>query len=332
MSPTQSLTVIGFAPEATFGTFVAPTKFIPGTATPSTTKTVTAPSQSRGTRSQVLDVVTQTAAGLQVSAELIPEVLSTLIAGWFGTGSDAHTGSGSVGYTHTLTPQSALTSYSFEQDNDIYTHVVARQFVGNFIDQMTITYQASSIVTAQFTTVGQNEITPATPGTPSNPTPAITTLEPLDYSLLAASIGGSSTAYLISATLTASNQTQPVYSSNGKLYPNRLQATQRQVTFSTTHDFMDSTLYSEWAATAGSGGFVASGGMVLTLTTANDIPGTSVPYEVQFTLLNLRPQNQFALNSASDVLQQQLTWSVTQGATANEINGVIINSESTALS
>jgi hypothetical protein len=329
--PTQSLTVIGFAPETQFGTFVPPTKFIPGTATPSSGVTVTAPSQSRGTRSQVLDVPTQTASGLQVSCELIPEVISTLIAGWFGVGSDAVTGSSGAGYTHTLTPQASLGSYSFEQDDDIYTKVLARQFAGNKIDQMTLTYQASSIVTAQFTTIGQRELTPATPGTPSNPTPAITTLEPMDFSLLGASLAGTATSLLISATLTASNQTQPVYSSNGQLYPNRLQETQRQVTFSTSHDFLDATLYQEWAAVAGAGGFVGSGGIVLTLTTANHIPSTSNPYKVQFTLLNLRPQNQYALNSASDVLQQQLTWSVTQGTAANEIEAVIVNSEAGTL-
>jgi hypothetical protein len=329
--PTQSLTVIGFSPEETFGTFVEPTKFIPGTATPSTTKTVTAPSQSRGTRSQVLDVPTQIAAGLQISAELIPEVMSTLFAGWFGVGADTVTGSSEDGYTHTLVPAAALGSYSFEQDLDIYSKVLARQFVGNFIDQLSITYQASSIVTAQFTTVGQREITPATPGTPSNPTPAITTLQPMDYSLLAASIGGTLTSELISATLTASNQTQPVYESNGELYPGRLQATQRTVTFSTTHDFMDSTLYQEWAAVDGTGGFVAEGGIVLSLVTANDIPEASNPYKVQFTLQNLRPQSQYAVNSASDVLQQQLTWSVTQGSASNEIEAVIVNSESGTL-
>lgn len=331
MSPTQSLQVIGFSKEVTAGTFVAPTKFIPGTATPNTNISVTQPQQSRGTRSQVLDVPTAIGSGLQVSCELIPEVISSLIAGWFGTGSDVVTGSAGAGYTHTLTPQSALPSWSFEIDNDIYTQILARQFVYNLIDQLTLTYQAQQIVTAQFQTVGQREITPATPGLPSNPTPAITTLQPMDFSLLAFTQGGGASTQLISATLTAANQVQAVPSSNGQLYVTRLAPTQRKVTFSTTLDFLDSTFYTMWKSVAGINGYVGAGGIVLSLVSANNVAGATNPYKVQFTLPNLRPQDQYALNSASDILQQQISWSITQGAAANEINAVIVNSESASL-
>lgn len=325
MSPTQSLEVIGFAPEVTPGTFVAPTKFVPGTATINDSITVTQPTQSRGTRSQVLDVPTAIAAGVQISCELIPEVISTLIAGWFGTGSDAKTGSSGAGYTHTLTPQNALPSYSVEIDHDIYTQVLARQIVGNMVDQMTLTLSAQQIATMQFQTVGIRETTPATPGLPSNPTPAITTLQPMDFSLLAATYKGSSTTQLIDATLTCANSVQGVPSSNGHLYVTRLQPTVRKVTFSTSLDFLDTTFYTDWTASSVTSGFT------LALVTANNIPAASNPYKVQFNLPNLRAQDQFTLNSASDVLQQQLAYSVTVGAAANEVNAVIVNSESTVL-
>lgn len=331
MSPTQSLEVIGFAPEVTAGTFVPPTKFIPGTATPNTSKTVTQPAQSRGTRSQVIDAVTAVTSGLQVSCELIPEVISTLFAGWFGTGSDTVSGSGTVGYTHALTPKNAVPSYSFEIDNDIYTQVLARQFVYNLISQFTITYQAQQLVTAQFTTVGQREITPATPGLPSNPTPSITTLQPMDFSLLAFTQGGAASTQLISATLTGDNQCQAVPSSNGQLYATRIASTQRKVTFSTTLDFLDTTFYNFWSTLAGTSGYVSTGGIVLALTSAGNITGANQPYLVQFTLPNLRPQDQYTLSAASDVLQQQLAWSVTQGSASNEISASIRNSESSAL-
>lgn len=336
MSPTQSLEIIGFSKETSFGTFVSPTKFVPGTATPNDSVTVTQPTQSRGTRSQVLDVATQFTAGIQISCELIPEVISQLISGWFGTGADAITGSGSVGYTHTLTPQGVLPSFSFEIDNDIYTQILARQILGNKIDQVTLTLSAAQLATIQFTTVAQREVTPTTPGLPSNPTPAVTTLQPMDFSLLIPTIAGTTTTELIDVTLTLANQCQGVQSSNGQLYVNRIQETQRKVTFSTTLDFNNvtdpsTTLYALWAATKGSGGFVPSTGIQLPLVTANNIPGTSNPYKVQFNVPNLRPQDQFAINAASDVLQQQLSWSVTQGSSANEINAVIVNSESSAL-
>lgn len=331
--PTQSLQQWGLAPEVTPGTFVAPTKFIPGTCTVNPTNTVTAPSQSRGTRSQVIDVVTAHTVSCQLSAELTPEVMSTPIAGWFGTGSDAVTGSSGTGFTHTLTPKGACPTYSVELDSDEFTHILAEQAVMNIIDQMTFTYQAQQIVTAQFQTVAQRLITPTTPGIPSNPTPTFNTLQPMDYSLLGATLNGSATTQLISATLTCANQTQAVPSSNGQLYVTRLQPTQRSITFSTTLDFLDSTLFTSAFQTAGPTPAYSSTKqpIVLTLTTANLIPGTSNPYVVQFTLPNLRARDGYALSSASDVLQQQLSWSVTQGASASEISAVIINSESAAL-
>ena len=329
--PSQSLQVVGFAKETTYGTFVVPTGYAPATATPNDALTATQPTQSRGTRSQVIDVITQQTAGVQITSQLIPEVLSSLIAGWFGTGSDAKTGSGAVGYTHTLTPQNGLPSYSVEIDNDIYSQVLARQIVGNIIDQFTLTLSASQLVQIAFQTVAQRETTPATPGLPSNPTPAISSLIPYDYSLLVATSAGTTTTQLIDATLTGANQSQPVYLSNNKLYCNRVQPGPRKVTFQTTFDFVDSSWYQYWATSVGSTGFIGTGGFQMALVTNVNIPGTSNPYKVQFNLPNLRPQDQFALNAASDVLQQQLTWSVTQGSAANEINAVIVNSEAAAL-
>lgn len=329
MSPTQSLQIIGFKKEVTANTFVAPTKFIPGTAQPNTTRTSTKPAQSRGTRSQVIDVITQLSEGIQVSFELIPEVVSELIAAWFGHGSDAISGSGAI--SHTLTPQPSLDTYSFEVDSDIYTQVLARQFAGNKIDQLALTYQASQLVTAQVTTVGTKEQTPATPGLPSNPTPALSTLVPMSFDLMAATLAGTATTQLISATLTCANQCQPVYASNNSLSPARVQETQRAITLSTTLDFLDTTFYELWATSEGSTGYVGAGGLVLSLVSNINIPTTSTPYKVQFTLPNLRPQDQYGLQAASDVLQQSMNWSITQGASADEISGLIVNSETGAL-
>lgn len=330
--PTQSLEVIGFAKETTPGTFVAPASFVPGTAAINDTNTVTQPTQSRGTRSQVIDVPTAHAVAVQINCELIPEVISQLIAGWFGIGSDSKSGSGTIGYTHALTPQSALPSFSIEVDSDIYTQVLARKTVGNKIDQWTMNYQAGAITTAQFTTIGLREESAATPGLPSNPTPAISTLQPMDFSLLASTFNSTLTTQLVSATLTCANQCQAVRSSNQSLAASRVQETQRKVTFSTTLDFLDSSFYAFWASASATPNYSASvAPFVLTLTSSGNIPGASNPYKVQVTLPNLRAQDAYTLNSASDVLQQQLAWSVTQGAQANEINASIVNSESAAL-
>jgi hypothetical protein len=334
--PTQSLSSIGFSKETTFGTFVAPTKFVPGTGQISPSNTVTRPTQSRATRSQVIDAVTAHTVSAQVSCEFTPEVISQLIAGWFGVGSDTTTGSGTTGYTHALTPQASVPSFSLEIDNDAYSRILAQQAVGAVVDQFTMTYQAQQLITSQYQFVGQRQITPATPGTPSNPTPAFNTLQPMDFSLLAATINGTASTQLISATLTMANNTQPVASSNGQLYVTRLQPTLRNVTFSTTLDFLDSTLFTTAFQTAGSNPAYSQTTLpiVLSLVSAAQISGSTGgghPYTVTFTLPTLRASDQYQISAASDVLQQQVSWSVTQGSGSAEILATIINSETSAL-
>src|SRR4051794_25918549 len=117
--PIRQLEVIGWAKETTFGTFVVPTNFVPGKGTPNTNNNAARPAQSRGTRGQVIDGIIDHQTGVTVSAELIPEVLSGLVANWFGTGSDAITGTAGTGFLHTLTPKNVLNSLSFEFDEDI---------------------------------------------------------------------------------------------------------------------------------------------------------------------------------------------------------------------
>lgn len=322
--PAKSLQIIGFAPEAAYGTFAAPTKFVPGAAVVQSNTKIVRPEQSRGIRAYPIDGVVGLECAIQITAELIPEVISQLIAGWYGTGSDTVSGSAGAGYTHTLAPKGALPSYSCEVDNDVVTQILARQLVGTLMDQMTLRANAQQLVTLEFMGMAQREITPATPGLPSNPTPAVTTLQPMDFSLLATTYKGSASTQLIDATMTASNQIQRVFSANGHIYVARLQPSRRNITFSTTLDFLDASFYNDWISGTKTTGFV------LTFTSATPIPGTPNPYVVEFTLPGLRPMDQYGLQDASDVLQQQINWSVTVSG-QDEIHGRIINSEVASL-
>lgn len=325
MSPIQSLEVIGFATESTYGTFVPPAIFVPGTGQVNTNTKLVRPDQSRGTRAQVVDAIVGLETGAQISAEYIPEVLSSLIACWFGTGSDAKSNAGAA-FTHALTPKNALPSLSTEIDHDVVSQVLARQVAGCLVDQITLRATNQALATMETQLIGQRELTPATAGTPSNPTPTISTLQPMDFSLLAATYKGAATAQLMDVTLTLMNHVQRVFATNQKLYVVRLVPTKREVGLQTTLDFLDTTFYNDWFA----GNKTAGPGLVLTLTSPTVIPTTAVPYSSAFTIPGIRPNGAYGLQSASDVLNQQLSWSVTQQG-ANEISASLVNSEAATL-
>jgi hypothetical protein len=320
----QPLQVIGYAKEVTPGTFVIPTQFVPGIATIGTNNKIARPSQSRGTRAQVVDAIVGQETQVTIAAELIPEVLSGLIANWYGVGSDAISGSAGTGFTHTLTPKNALNSLSVEVDNDIFQQVLARQIAGCMVDQLTLRLQNQALATLEAALIGMRELTPATPGLPSNPTPSISTLQPMDFSLLAFNYKGSASTQLTDATLTLMNHVSRIFSSNQKLTASRLSPGQREVGLSTSLDFLDTNFYNDWFA-----GTKVATGITLSLV-GPAIPASSGFFTVTFNLPGVRPNAQYGLQAASDVLQQQLDWSVTQQG-ANEINGAIINSESAAL-
>lgn len=326
MSPIESERVIGFAKEAIFGTLVPPTKFVPGKSTFTGNQKITRPAQSRGTRSQVVDVVTGYELDFTVMGELIPDVWSTLCAACFGSGSDSYSSSGGAA-THSMVPRPQMPSLSFEEDSDTISgeQVLARQAVGGLVDQFQLKATNQSIVTAQASIVAQRETTPATPGAPSNANPSFfSTIQPFDFSLLSLTYKGSPNTQLLDATVTLANQVQRVFSSNGQLYAARLVPTLRQVSLTTLLDFLDSTIYADWIAGTKTSGFV------FTITSASNIPTTAIPYSVSFTIPGTRAMGQWGLQAASDVIQQNIQWSCTL-AGANEISSIWINDEAGAL-
>lgn len=320
----QSEEVIGYAFESVYGTFVAPTKFVPCIPSIRTNQKVVRPDQARGTRAQVVDAVVGHETEATLTGELIPEVWPGLCAAAMGSGSDTYSSTGGAA-THALAPRPQLPSVSLEVDVDVIAgeQTVARQIVGCFVDrfQLRATNQALAQVECQL--IGQREITPATPGAPSNANPTISTLQPMDFSLLAVTYKSVSSTQLKDATVALLNHTQRVFSSNGKLYAARLVATKREVTLQTMLDFLDTNFYSDWV------NGVKTSGMVLTFTSGTNIPNTSTPYSVAFTLPGLRAMGEYALQSASDVIEQNLSWSATVSG-ANEMSSSWTNSEAGA--
>jgi hypothetical protein len=325
--PIQSEIVAGFAKEATYGTFVPPAKFVPCVPQIRGNQKLTRPDQARGTRGQVVDVITGYELDISLTGELIPDTWGQLCAGAMGNGSDAYVSAS--GYaTHSLTPQPQLPSFSYEQDTDIVTgeQVLARQCAGCVVDSFQVKATNQSIAQATVALIGQRELTPATPGAPS--TPALSaaffnTIEPMDFSLLAYTYKSLASTQLMDVTLAIANHTQRVFASNGQLYVTRLVPTKREVTLTTLLDFLDTNYYNDWINGA------KTSGMVITMTSASNIPTTTQPYSVSFTIPGTRANGEYSLPAASDVIQQNITWSATVSG-ANEISSVWKNDEAGA--
>lgn len=328
--PIMSEAVAAFRQEAVFGTFLAPTGQLNQTVACQPTingnTKNTRPDQARGYRGQVVDVNVGYEVDVTLQGELVPQPWARLCAGCFGSGSDAFTSAGGAA-THAMTPQPQAPSYSIEVDYDIIPgeQTLARQVAGCVVDQWQIkaTNQSIAQVTASF--IGQKELTPATPGVGNllNPT-FFATIQPMDFSLLAYSYKGQASTQLLDLTLSLMNHTVRVFASNGQLYVTRLPVTKREVQLTTLLDFLDTNHYTDWI------GGVKTSGIVVTLTSATNIPTTAVPFSVQFTVPGLRPVGQYNLAAASDVIQQNLSWSATVSG-ANEISSTWVNSEAGAL-
>jgi hypothetical protein len=337
--PVQSAEVIGFAQETVYGTFTAPkenkkstggtaaarTGFIPGLATINSTTKVARPDQSRGLRDYVVDALVGVEVGATVTTELIPEIVPALIFGWLGTGSDTAGGTEKPGFTHTGVPQNVVPSYSLEVDHDVTSQVLARRLVGCNVDQVVLRGTQQALATAEFTFLGQKEETPASPneGKPSLATPKMNFQQPIDHSLLTATYSGAEVQELQDYTLTLMNHVQRVFEANKQLYVARLVPTRREVQFQTTLDFLNATMYRDWIE----GNWKGGGGtpaFVLKYITAylvgvgfgngeTEVAGASGKNELEFSLPRLRPMGQYNLQSASDVLNQQITWSTVLG-------------------
>lgn len=316
--PIQSEIVFGFAKEAVFGTFVAPTRFMAGIPTITSSRNIVRPDQARGYRGQVIDQTVALTSDIAITGELVPDgAFCQACAGTFGSGGDSYSSAGGVA-THSFTPQPQLPSFSYEQDIDIVPgeQVLARQVVGCYMDQFQVKYTNQQLITATVNLVGLKESTPTTPGAPSNSNPTyFSNASPFSFTMLATTYKGSASTQLLDCTLAIMNHTQRVFAANGQFFASRLVPTKREVTLTTLLDFLDTNFYTDWYNSN------KTTGWVLTLTHTTLIPTTATPYSIVFTIPGTRASGEYGMPVASDVVQQNITWSCTVSG-ANEISSV----------
>lgn len=358
--PVQSAEIIGVAKESAFGTFAPPSgaeikagkaALLPGLCTFNTTTKVARPDQSRGVRDYVVDALVGIEAGATITGEIIPgEGWGLLWGAWFGVASDTVSEANSEGTTkHTLVPKNTVPSLSLEVDHDITSQALARKLVGCTVDQLVFRGTAQALATQEATLMAQREATNASPTeeTPSNlgATPAMPYSQPFDHAKLKADfynmvtkayeeLAGTAGAAGSSAwadnglqdyTLTLMNHIQRVFVSNKQLYPVRLVPTRREVQFQTTLDFLNANAYDAWVA----GEWIGSAGNpAIKLKYLQDALSNRIqtkPGSVEFQIARLRAQGQFNLQSASDVLNQQITWSTVLGPESNIVQMVVVD-------
>jgi hypothetical protein len=123
---------------------------------------------------------------------------------------------------------------------------------------------------------------------------------------------------MLDATLALMNHTQRVFAANGQFFASRLVPTKREVTLTTLLDFLDTNFYTDWYNSS------KTTGWVFTLTHTTNIPTTSTPYSIVFTVPGTRPSGEYGMPVASDVVQQNITWSATVSG-SNEISSTWVN-------
>lgn len=323
--PITALQAVGYAKESTYGQFTSPTRFVPcNSADIQTTRKVERPQQMRAHRGQVIDALVGEETGINITADLVPTPLGDLIAGAFGVGSDTVSGSAGVGYTHVLTPKNDLPSYSFEVSHDEHTQLLSRQVVGCMVDSFTIRAAAQQLASFEASLIGQTEITPATPGIPSFATPTFPLVQPLDFSSALLTYAGNGDSNITEFSFGISNAVQRVFTGNQKLYVRRLVPTRREVTLTASFDFVNLDQYTDWKDAAYINGVTCS------FVARENIPGTSTPWQLDFTVRRLRAMDQFSLQSANDVLNAPLSFSATVGPHNDEVTATIITGDSGA--
>lgn len=156
----------------------------------------------------------------------------------------------------------------------------------------------------------------------------------MDFSLCTLNYLGAEYTELQDMTLTMMNHVQRVFSSNHQIYVVRLVPTRREVTFQTTLDFLNAKLYEAWIKGSQIGTESGETAFSFKWETAYKITGStgeSHKNVIEVNVPKVRPQGQFNLASASDVLNQQISWSALLGTGGGVVTSTFINSESAAL-
>lgn len=311
-----SKSAVGVAKEATYGTIVAATNFLPMSGcTIEENPGLFYPQVMQGQRDlQIYPVYGQYVVSGTVDGPLFPSMGIPMLA--YAIGSDAVTGTVAP-YTHTLTQATGqLPSLTIEKN---VGGRESQQFFGCRVNQYTLTAQATNTeVDISVDVIGQGVQTLTSPT-------AVTTVDEAPYSFSEATISlyGSSVGIVNSIEIDIQNGLQSTYTLNGTNYLEYLTPVTLQVsgTMDVVFDSFDDPTYGYYqkmlAGTAGA----------LDATFSHPSNGGSV----QINIPSIRIAQIAIAPALTSVVMCTITWQAEYNSTAGYTVGAVVeNSEQTA--
>ena len=220
----------GFAPEATQGTYVAPTLFVPGTAFKPEDVTTYDDDTSMEANAAKLQGSIQGVkeSTYSLDANLYFEAMGQMLA----AAGYADTVTGAGPYTHTFKMSAAQPASRSITDYNVYD---TRGFVGQMLDQMDLTIDAKALIkfVAAFKgwpSATQTKPTPAYPATPAGHGWEV-----------AYTVGGVAIPRIVSLGVTLKQNVDVIHTSNSTQSPYNVFMGEREASGKATGVFIDNT-------------------------------------------------------------------------------------------
>jgi len=308
-------TVLGFAKEATYGTAVAPTAYLPAVSDQITYTNKLVPRMGvRATKGQTLSNPGQVDVKGSFEIECEPDTVGQILAVALGT--DSVSGSGA--YTHTLKLASPLPSITLSAD---YGYTSVHEWVGCKVDTLDLTSKAGGMLQAKFGIMAQSDVILAS----SALSPVYGTNLPYDFQqITAATLNGVGVA-LDSFSISLKNNLAPYFSSGSGRLVRNINEKNAQVTGSFTLAYESDTI-ANLALNA------TNVPLSITFTSASSAY-LSTPYSLTITCPNIIMQAAPLDPKRNDVVMYNVKFTAHESATGaqDDLKISVVNTISSAM-
>jgi hypothetical protein len=234
---TASLGYFGYGVEATEGTAVAPTKFLPVTSVSfDDTNDYILPEQIRGSRDFSIAMAAPYNVAGTFDLELVPLDIAYLLKSAFcaTVATSAYAGGG---YQHVFTPASEEKAFSAETSAG--NNILVMRYAGCRVNTFEVKAAHGEIVTATFAVEGSDRTKQGSPATPS-----YAACTPFHFSGVTVKANGNNIlAYVKEFTFGVNNNLERIGTLRKTRGWRRMALGAREVTLSMTLDFTDTTEY-----------------------------------------------------------------------------------------
>lgn len=236
-----ALGYVGYGIEATDGTFVAPTKYLPVSSFSfEDTNDFQTPDQIRHSRDRYIAMVAPYAVSGSMEMELIPTETAHLLKSAFAATvvSSSYAGGG---YSHVFTPASAEPTFTFESSAG---DILVMRYAGVRVNTIEVKAAFGEIVTASFGLEGTNRQKQG-----SVSTPTYTNVQPFHFTGVDVHVAsGTLLTYVKDFTFGTNNNFERIGTLRRTRTWKRMAFGMREVTLALTLDFTDTSEYDRFLA------------------------------------------------------------------------------------